>query len=1746
MPTDLDTRLTEWRKALLDTTKRNRLIKFVAGRVGGVSLMHPLAPDFWRQLVQDGHRLTFAWTRDILGLPQEVLDAEMLSSDFDPTTGTTQTDEDAVRRELVEQCLRSSRLKPAHLLTDQTDRQLAARLIRLKRLSDEAHTDHGVTTLFAAFGFLRWYESTDSEEEVRSPLLLVPVKLERETVEAPFTLVAEEDDILPNHCLAELLQTQFRIKLPAASEYALDPEDPECAAKYFALVADRVKDIPRWGVVPEAALGVFNFQKLAMWEDLGRNAEKVKSHPVCRAVAGDGAVALQPPSDLPTAEQLDAVVAPVAAVHILDADSSQHEAIEAVKRGAHLVMDGPPGTGKSQTISNMIAEALQSSKTVLFVSEKTAALEVVKRRLDRCGLGDFCLELHSHKANKREVVTELGRCLELKPVGAPDVDSQLSQLAESRSKLNDFVAELHKVRVPLGMSVFRVHGEVAKLGNLPARSRIAIPDVLNKDAAYLQTCDDVLTRLGDCAPVVGNPSGHPWRGCKLVTFSQEAKDDARFHLNRLAGAIPAAENAVTALAEAGVSAEPPSVLEWDAALADARSLLPLPFFPSEWFDSDPRTAAQRAVELHQAVLETRELSAKLPEFDLVAVKSCDANALSGVNADRERLTEGASLTLRNRFTVVQQSADAIRRLDSLAAELDRTALAATQALGVGRVPELAKFAECVRLGDVIGRIGAGPRSWGTAGRRKELLAVVSRADEQDRAAQAVRTDLISRFSPAAFAPESSAIARDAANAGRSFWSRLFPRWWGLSKQISAWYASAPRTGALLRTDVTALAGYHQQADSARQVVGAYGNDLIKDTTGGPDWTGTLEVLRAVETLEEWGVKHESLAKRDRKAVGDSATALETAERAFRDQLAAVGRDFVVPPIEAKTPAEVRAWFAIELAALDREANGLQALIKLLTPGQDVPGARIRDAAVACARLSVVAARVKQLEEGQPTDDRVRAERAALGEELLRLLDRWTRPVLPQLKGALTEQAARERLKAAIQQNETTRAGAFATAWGHVAGAVFDPTATVSTNVVLNNLPLAELAQWASDRTADADRVFEWVRFVHVERDAGAVGLGGVLDEVRACEFGVEHAAAAFRSRFFRLWLDAIHQQVPVLGEFTTDKQERLVSRFAELDRLSVRTAGDRVRSQLLGKSNRPRVRDGAPDASELGILLREVNKKRRHLPLRHLFAKMPTLLPRIKPCLMMSPLAVSTYLDNPEFAFDLVIFDEASQVRPHDAVCAIYRGKQLVVGGDPKQLPPTDFFARSGEDTSDEPHPDEGGTAGFESLLDVCLSLGICRKRLRWHYRSRREALIAFSNKFFYSSSLITFPSADDATSPAVRFVKVPDGRFKDGVNPIEAKRVAALVMEHARQTPDQSLGVIAFSQRQQDRILDELEVLRRANKGAEDFFAADRPDPFFVKNLENVQGDERDVVMLSIGYGPDDAGKVAMRFGPLNRQGGERRLNVAVTRARLAMCVVASMTTNDVDLSRTETEGAKLLKAFLDFAERGPNALAATVTEAGRRGADSPFEQEVGDELARRGLTIHRQVGCGGYLIDLAITDAGGGKYLLGVECDGATYHSAATARDRDRLRQAVLEGLGWRLVRVWSTDWVRDRSAQVNRVLAALEAARKPPAKIAPAPEPEVVAAVKLKPVKEVELDFDSIEKVSDNVLHDTLFASLTEFGTMPAEDLISAVSKRLGFKRVGPKIRERVAQAINTLSAEGKLTSTEDNLVKVVVRP
>lgn len=455
----------------------------------------------------------------------------------------------------------------------------------------------------------------------------------------------------------------------------------------------------------------------------------------------------------------------------------------------------------------------------------------------------------------------------------------------------------------------------------------------------------------------------------------------------------------------------------------------------------------------------------------------------------------------------------------------------------------------------------------------------------------------------------------------------------------------------------------------------------------------------------------------------------------------------------------------------------------------------------------------------------------------------------------------------------------------------------------------------------------------------------------------------------------------------------------------------------------------------MGILRQQFAKGKGHLPIRRLMVRAGNAVQAIKPVFMMSPLSIANYLAPGSIKFDLVIFDEASQVKPVDSFGAIMRGSQTVVVGDDKQLPPTNFFEAAAQDSDD----DDSATVDIESVLGLFASKGAPSKMLRWHYRSRHESLIAVSNQEFYDNSLLIFPSPDSGREEVgLGFHHLPNTAYDRGrssTNREEAKAVAKAVMDHARDCPEMTLGVAAFSEAQSRAIQDHLELLRREEPTYEEFFTSHPHEPFFVKNLETVQGDERDVIFISIGYGRDVNGRVDMNFGPLNRDGGQRRLNVLITRAKQRCEVFTNLVADDIDLGRTGRWGVRALKSFLAYAQHGTLEAPA---ESGRD-SGSPFQDAVASRLSNLGYDIRQEIGSAGYFIDLAVVDQDQpGRYLLGIECDGATYHSSRYARDRDRLRQQVLEGLKWRIHRVWSTDWFRNPERELRRVVEAIESAK------------------------------------------------------------------------------------------------------------
>jgi very-short-patch-repair endonuclease/DNA polymerase III delta prime subunit len=578
-----------------------------------------------------------------------------------------------------------------------------------------------------------------------------------------------------------------------------------------------------------------------------------------------------------------------------------------------------------------------------------------------------------------------------------------------------------------------------------------------------------------------------------------------------------------------------------------------------------------------------------------------------------------------------------------------------------------------------------------------------------------------------------------------------------------------------------------------------------------------------------------------------------------------------------------------------------------------------------------------------------------------------------------------------------------------------------------NAGLDDLALTLDAWRRQLPQLHQLARFNALAQQFDQAQLQPLLQAAQECTDAETFVPLLELSWYSNLVRQAYHAQ-PVLAQFDRLEHEHRIKRFKELDFASIQHAQTKLAKQVWER--KPNINQ----PGEMAVIRHEINKKRRHLPIRQLMERAGRAIQQFKPVFMMSPMSIANFLPPGKLEFDVVIFDEASQVKAVDALGAIMRGQQVIVVGDTRQMPPTDFFSREIEQEEDT------ATGDLESILSMFKAMGCNERYLRWHYRSRHESLIAVSNAEFYDSKLVVFPTSGanaDATGIALEYL--PEALYDRGrtrTNKGEAQAVAKAVIAHAINRPKMSLGVAAFSVAQRDLIEVEIELMRRKHPEAEGFFASHPHEPFFVKNLENIQGDERDTIFISIGYGRNESGKIAKEFGPLNRDGGHRRLNVLITRAKMAMRIFSNFRGDELELDASSKHGVRALKNLLKYAETRELEVSVETGKA----ADSPFEDQVLTALREHGYQLEPQVGTAGYFIDMAVRDPDmPGRYVLAIECDGAAYHSSRSARDRDRLRQGVLEGLGWRFHRIWSTDWFRNAAQETQRAIDAIEAARQ-----------------------------------------------------------------------------------------------------------
>lgn len=569
--------------------------------------------------------------------------------------------------------------------------------------------------------------------------------------------------------------------------------------------------------------------------------------------------------------------------------------------------------------------------------------------------------------------------------------------------------------------------------------------------------------------------------------------------------------------------------------------------------------------------------------------------------------------------------------------------------------------------------------------------------------------------------------------------------------------------------------------------------------------------------------------------------------------------------------------------------------------------------------------------------------------------------------------------------------------------------------IFTDMSIKETLAFCDELTSRASSLSEWCAWLRTRQKAEVLGLQPLI---AAAVSGIVPAGTlldAFEVNYARWWLNRTVEDIPCLRRFVVCEHENVIVKFKNLDE-SIRTmASQCVRANMPERSE---LLNAAPH--EWRILKKQMTLKKRHMPIRQLLSSIPTLLHKLTPCFLMSPLSIAQYLEAGQHIFDVVIFDEASQIPIWDALGAMAHGRHVIVVGDQKQLPPTNFFQRADDEADDVPSMD----ADMESILDQCVGSNLPLMNLRWHYRSKHESLITFSNQQYYKGSLVTFPSPETKDSGLVwHFISGIYERGTSRTNPVEARALVAHIVERLRAQVDDnsplSIGVVTFNTQQQTLIEDLLDAEIRNDPMLEKFFKDENLEPVLVKNLENIQGDERDIIYFSIGFGPDASGNIYMNFGALNKDGGERRLNVAITRARVELHVFSSIRADQISLEKSKAKGVSDLRLFLEYVEKGPVAL-VNASRGSVGEYESPFEEAVAERLQKKGWIVQPQIGVSAFRVDLGIVDPDfPGEYLAGVECDGATYHRSATARDRDRLRESVLRNLGWEIIRIWSTDW-------------------------------------------------------------------------------------------------------------------------------
>lgn len=1560
--------------------------------------------------------------------------------------------------------------------------EMESRLRAIRSKAQTALEETGASILYLSLGFLEWAENDDASKTRLAPLFTIPVHLSRgrldhSTGTYQYTLSYTGEDILPNLSLKEKLALDFGLALPEVSE----DESPE---KYLDKVEKLIKTTkPDWSVRRYGALALLNFGKMLMYLDLDPKRwpiddRNLVQHPLVQRFFRSSENAAGGSSGSGSGSGSgEHFIDAVGQVHYLfpiidDADSSQHSALIDAVNGENLVIEGPPGTGKSQTITNLIAAAMLNGKKVLFVAEKMAALDVVKSRLDKAGLGDFCLELHSHKSQKRKVLDDISaRVTAQKHLSSTQsIDAEIARYEELKDQLNQYAREINMSWANTNQTIHEIFSGAARyrqqLAIRPTDLHVAglsgreLTDVVQlKLADQVKEFQKIYRAMIDQVGQGASLNDHPWSGVENTAIQLFDSEQIVSVLNRWQHSLERLEAHNQRIARAfGFEALNLALVDRCESLAlDLRDLPELSrkelFQALDRLDQNTQSNVELLLHLHRNIQENFE--ALQEDICSEKLSSIAEGGSLPPFPDLHRLT-GADR--KEKFSNIVRAIIKLQKIESSLAPLDRhlqelkSALPSPLSEHYG--PTIVGLDSAIKMIELIGSLDGSLINLRSAHfDEDDLDATLEDLKEKTSYLRSLRKKTAESFDLEKL-PNSRELKSIQAQIQREGMGKWFSGdWWQARKQLKA-LAANPDIKVKELSEVI--------AESIEYVSGMEAFDSNRyQLEIGSGFDGLETDIGALKRLREWYKRVRSIygiGFGQTVVIGDSIFALES--RLFKgiQQLESKGitrelRD------NLKALEEVREVIPNIQQELDRNRNLTGDDGSLLTEHQRLKaaGAMIqhwfKSDELSVEFIEDRIDQLKQLEQARSSfaEDTLLEELFSPQAKLAVGPNADNKDALESIRETLdfanyVQRKLRfEPLRQVILSIKTheeyellkAEAEGYLKAWSEQEDAceLFKSKTELNSGqwLVSPGWSIEELSQRNLCAIQKPEWLNDWVNFVRIRNEMRAQGLEPLWRMVTNGKLYIERAGEALNLAIYDQLSREILVEKPHLARISGKGQEALQSTFREYDQKLKKLQRKRI-ANVLAERHVPEGFAGGrkSEYTDMALIKNELGKKARHIPIRQLVNRASNALLALKPCFMMGPMSAAHYLKPGHLQFDLVVMDEASQVKPEDALGVIARGAQLVVVGDPKQLPPTSFFDRQDMNDDDE---ETAAVAQTDSILDASLPLFKMR-RLRWHYRSQHESLIAFSNRNFYDNDLVIFPSPHaKAQEYGVKFSYVKGGRFVNQHNIEEARVVAKAVVKHAVKHPNESLGIVAMSSKQREQIERAVEEECKADNAVAEAIEALRnlEDGLFIKNLENVQGDERDVIFISCTYGPTEiGGRVYQRFGPINSDVGWRRLNVLFTRSKKRMHIFSSMRSEDILISETSKRGVIALRNFLDYAEKGSMEGAPIHTG---KAPDSDFEVSVIEALHQAGFESEAQVGVAGFFIDIAVKDPGKpGRYLMGIECDGATYHSAKSARDRDRLRQEILERLGWRIRRIWSTDWFSNPQGELEPIIREL----------------------------------------------------------------------------------------------------------------